>query len=301
MLARARSRWRSIVAIFAPQIVPIFVPGFDAGGTELTDRLTRIMLALADPAGAGRGRVVGAQRARPLRRGRDRAVALQPGDHRRRGRARAVPGRRGAGHRRRHRLACSTSCVQLPAAVRGAASSCRRGSTCRDASVAPGAALMAPRAIGLGREPDHVHRRDDCSRRASASARSPSYNVAWTVMQIPLGVIGFPLGVVLLPSMSRAVAAGLDARVRRAGRPLGAAAAVDDAVRHRRRHRPARPGGRRCSSVAAWTPQAISLTADTLGVPASWAWRLFAGHRLRARLLQRPGHAHAGDHRADST
>jgi putative peptidoglycan lipid II flippase len=35
-----------------------------------------------------------------------------------------------------------------------------------------------------------------------------SYNIAWTLMQIPLGVIGFPLGVVLLPSLSRAVASG---------------------------------------------------------------------------------------------
>jgi putative peptidoglycan lipid II flippase len=35
-----------------------------------------------------------------------------------------------------------------------------------------------------------------------------AYNVAFTVLQIPLGVIGMPLGVVLLPAMSRAVAAG---------------------------------------------------------------------------------------------
>src|SRR5574338_564476 len=34
----------TIVAIFAPQIVPIITPGFDAVGTELTVRLTRIML-----------------------------------------------------------------------------------------------------------------------------------------------------------------------------------------------------------------------------------------------------------------
>ena len=35
-----------------------------------------------------------------------------------------------------------------------------------------------------------------------------AYNVAWTVLQIPLGVIGFPLGVVLLPSLARAAAQG---------------------------------------------------------------------------------------------
>src|SRR5215218_5246351 len=40
----ALSALAAIVAIFAPQIVPIFTPGFDAVGTELTVRLTRIML-----------------------------------------------------------------------------------------------------------------------------------------------------------------------------------------------------------------------------------------------------------------
>jgi putative peptidoglycan lipid II flippase len=35
-----------------------------------------------------------------------------------------------------------------------------------------------------------------------------AYNIAFTVLQIPLGLVGFPLGVVLLPAMSRALAAG---------------------------------------------------------------------------------------------
>ncbi len=40
----ALSALAAIVAIFAPVIVPIFTPGFDAVGQELTIRLTRIML-----------------------------------------------------------------------------------------------------------------------------------------------------------------------------------------------------------------------------------------------------------------
>ena len=35
-----------------------------------------------------------------------------------------------------------------------------------------------------------------------------AYTVAFTILQIPLGVVGFPLGVVLLPSLSRAMAEG---------------------------------------------------------------------------------------------
>ena len=35
-----------------------------------------------------------------------------------------------------------------------------------------------------------------------------SYNVAFNVLQIPLGVIGLPLGIGVLPAMSRALAGG---------------------------------------------------------------------------------------------
>ena len=50
--------------------------------------------AVADPAGAGLGCVVGAQRARPLRGGGDRAIHVQPRDHRRGDLPVAVVGRR---------------------------------------------------------------------------------------------------------------------------------------------------------------------------------------------------------------
>jgi putative peptidoglycan lipid II flippase len=67
--------------------------------------------------------------------------------------------------------------------------------------------LMAPRALGLGANQITFMVATMLATGVGLGAVT-SYNVAWTVMQIPLGVIGFPLGVVLLPSLSRAVAAG---------------------------------------------------------------------------------------------
>ncbi|MEX2546304.1 MAG: lipid II flippase MurJ, partial [Chloroflexota bacterium] len=67
--------------------------------------------------------------------------------------------------------------------------------------------LMAPRAIGLGAYQITFIIATTLATGVGLGAVT-AYNVAWTVMQIPLGVIGFPLGVVLLPSMARAVAAG---------------------------------------------------------------------------------------------
>jgi putative peptidoglycan lipid II flippase len=66
---------------------------------------------------------------------------------------------------------------------------------------------MAPRALGLGANQITFMIATMLATGVGLGAVT-SYNVAWTVMQIPLGVIGFPLGVVLLPSLSRAVASG---------------------------------------------------------------------------------------------
>lgn len=65
--------------------------------------------------------------------------------------------------------------------------------------------LMVPRAIGLGVTQITV------LVNTSLAAGLPdgsvaAYYLAFTILQIPLGVIGFPLGVVLLPSLSRAMA-----------------------------------------------------------------------------------------------
>lgn len=45
-----------------------------------------------------------------------------------------------------------------------------------------------------------------------ATGAITAYNVAFTVLQIPIGLVGVPLGVVLLPSMAQAIAGGATAR-----------------------------------------------------------------------------------------
>jgi putative peptidoglycan lipid II flippase len=67
--------------------------------------------------------------------------------------------------------------------------------------------LMAPRAIGLGANQITFIIATTLATGVGVGAVT-AYNVAWTVLQIPLGVIGFPLGVVLLPSLARAIAQG---------------------------------------------------------------------------------------------
>ena len=64
--------------------------------------------------------------------------------------------------------------------------------------------LMIPRAIGLGVIQITV------LVNTSLAARLPegsvtAYFLAFTILQIPLGIIGFPMGIVLLPSLSRAM------------------------------------------------------------------------------------------------
>jgi putative peptidoglycan lipid II flippase len=67
--------------------------------------------------------------------------------------------------------------------------------------------LMVPRAIGLGASQITFVVNTTLASFAGAGA-IVAYNVAFTVLQIPIGIIGVPLGVVLLPSMSRALATG---------------------------------------------------------------------------------------------
>lgn len=66
--------------------------------------------------------------------------------------------------------------------------------------------LMIPRAIGLG--VIQVTVLVNTALAAGLAAGSvTAYFLAFTILQIPLGVIGFPMGIVLLPSLSRAIAA----------------------------------------------------------------------------------------------
>ena len=66
---------------------------------------------------------------------------------------------------------------------------------------------MAPRAIGLGITQITFAVNTSLATGVEVGA-VVAYNVAFTILQIPLGVVGFPLGVVLLPALSRAQAVG---------------------------------------------------------------------------------------------
>jgi putative peptidoglycan lipid II flippase len=66
--------------------------------------------------------------------------------------------------------------------------------------------LMLPRAIGLGVMQITVIVNTALAA-GLAEGSVTAYFLAFTILQIPLGILGFPLGVVLLPSLSRAMAA----------------------------------------------------------------------------------------------
>ena len=194
-----------LVAVFAPQIVPLVTPGFDLVGTELTVRLTRMMLlspvllalgAVASSVLNARGRF-GAAAAAPLVYNLaiiGGALLLGP-----------LIGIES--------LAIGVvvgSLLHLAVQLRPLARERFRLSfhiDLGDAAARQVLLLMAPRALGLGANQITFMVNTMLATGVGLGAVT-AYNVAFTVMQIPLGVIGFPLGVVLLPAMSRAMAAG---------------------------------------------------------------------------------------------
>src|SRR5204862_2080463 len=68
-------------------------------------------------------------------------------------------------------------------------------------------ALLAPRALGLG-----VSQLTFVVSTTLASGLEPgsisAFNIAFTLLQVPVGVIGVPLGVVVFPSLARELATG---------------------------------------------------------------------------------------------
>ena len=194
-----------IVAIFAPQIVPIITPGFDAVGTELTVRLTRIMLlspillALAAVASS----VLNA-------RGRFGAAALAPSVYNIAIIIAAVVLGPSLGVDALAVGVVFGSLLHLSVQLLPLVQEKFRLSfeiDLSDSSARQVLFLMAPRALGLGANQITFIVATMLATGVGVGAVT-SYNIAWTVMQIPLGVIGFPLGIVLLPSLSRAVASG---------------------------------------------------------------------------------------------
>jgi putative peptidoglycan lipid II flippase len=195
----------AIVAIFAPEIVPIFTPGFDAVGQELTIRLTRIMLLspILLAMGAVASSVLNS-------RGRFGAAAVAPSLYN----VAIIGGAIFLGPILGvEALAIGVvigSVFHLVVQIRPMLQERFKFSfeiDLGDAHARQVLLLMAPRAIGLGANQITFIVATTLATGVGVGAVT-AYNVAWTVLQIPLGVIGFPLGIVLLPSLARAVAQG---------------------------------------------------------------------------------------------
>ncbi|MFI5258176.1 MAG: murein biosynthesis integral membrane protein MurJ [Candidatus Limnocylindrales bacterium] len=75
--------------------------------------------------------------------------------------------------------------------------------------------LMAPRALGLGVTQLVFLVNTFFATSMGGNGPLTIYTAAFTALQVPVGLIGVPLGIVLLPPLSRAVARGDDERFRR--------------------------------------------------------------------------------------
>jgi putative peptidoglycan lipid II flippase len=85
----------------------------------------------------------------------------------------------------------------------------------RDPAVHETLKLMAPRALGLGVTQIVFLVNTFFATSMPGNGPLTIYTVAFTALQVPVGLIGVPLGIVLLPPLSRAVADGDDERFRR--------------------------------------------------------------------------------------
>ena len=77
----------------------------------------------------------------------------------------------------------------------------------RDPAAREALLLMAPRAVGLGVSQITFIVTTTLASGLGTGAIT-AYNVAFTLLQIPIGVIGVPLGVVVFPALSRELARG---------------------------------------------------------------------------------------------
>jgi putative peptidoglycan lipid II flippase len=194
-----------VVAVFAPQLVPFVTPGFDMVNTELTVRLTRIMLLspVLLALGAVASSVLNA-------RHRFGAAAMAPIFY---NLAIILAAIFMAPLMGVDALAIGTVAgsllhllVQLPSLV-GERFRLSFDIDLGDPAARQALLLMAPRAIGLGAGQMTFMVNTMLATGIGVGAVT-AYNVAFTILQIPLGVIAMPLGVVIFPALSRAVANG---------------------------------------------------------------------------------------------
>jgi len=195
----------AIVLVLAPQLVAAIAPGFDADRLAQTTDLTRIMVlsplflaagSVATSALNSRGRFAAAGMA-PLVYNLAiilGAVVLVP--------VFGIPGLAygvvlgAAGH----------LLVQVPSLVRAGAR-IRPRIELGDPQARLALLLMAPRAVGLGATQIVFLVMTSLATTLGDSALAV-FNFAFSLLQIPIGVIGVPLGVVLLPSLAREAATG---------------------------------------------------------------------------------------------
>jgi putative peptidoglycan lipid II flippase len=201
-----------LAELFAPQLVAFIAPGFSGSQLDLTIQLTRIMLlsplfmaggAVASAVLNSRGRFAAASVA-PLVYNLGiiaGAVFLVP-----------VMGVGGlavgvvvgaAGH----------LLVQVPG-LRSVGARIRPLAELSDTATRKAIVLMGPRAVGLGATQIVFLVMTSLATQLPEGSVT-AFNYAFALLQIPIGVIGVPLGTVLLPSLSREAAIGDDAAFRR--------------------------------------------------------------------------------------
>jgi putative peptidoglycan lipid II flippase len=195
-----------VVALAAPLIMPAVTPGFDAVQQELTVRLSRIMIMspVLLALGAVATSVLNTY-------GRFSASALAPIFYNIAIILGAVVFSPLLGI---EALALATVLgsllhllVQLPHLLKMKTFDYDFRLDLQDPAARQALLLMAPRALGLGAGQITFMVNTTLASGVGVGA-IVAYNVAHTVLQIPLGIIGVPLGVVLLPPMSRAMATG---------------------------------------------------------------------------------------------
>jgi putative peptidoglycan lipid II flippase len=194
-----------VVAIWAPQIIPIVTPGFDVVGIELTVRLTRLMLispvllalgAVALSVLNSRGRFGAAAMAPILYNVAIIAAAVLLGP---------IMGVEA--------LAIGVLAgsvlhvfVQLPALI-GQRFRYQFILDLSDSAARQVMVLLAPRTLGLGAGQITFMVNTMLATGLGLGAVT-AYNVAFTITQIPLGLVVIPIAAVLLPSLSHTVAVG---------------------------------------------------------------------------------------------
>lgn len=191
-----------VMFVWAPELVPFLVEGFDPARTATTVHLTRIMLL--SPIFLALGAIASAVL---NTRGRFGVAALAPVVYNVAiiGCVVVLGGTMGIDAAAVGVVLGSVLHlgIQLPLVRRVIAYTPRID--VGDEAARQTLRLMAPRAVGLGVIQITVLVNTALAATLAAGSVT-AYFLAFTILQVPLGVIGFPLGIVLLPSLSRAIA-----------------------------------------------------------------------------------------------